>query len=278
MMTNYKHSYTSINTENLSIYVCNVGFQKCESLHQWGPGIRKHYLIHHIISGKGYYKTNNNLYKIKSGDTFIIYPDTEVYYYADNKDPWEYYWVGFNGTGNTVINLLSHTDFSKNNLVISKDFGNELKSALLKIYKHSGNGYFNLIKMSGYLHLAIAILIEKSEKITPQINNSLFYAQCASEYISFNYQQPITIDDIANYIGISRSHLYRVFNEIYMISPKQYLTSFRINESCMLLSNTNLSIGVIASSVGYEDHLYFSKVFHKIKKLSPSDYRRKNQN
>ena len=49
----YKNSYKATEKELVSLAVYNVGFQKCSPLYQWGPGIRNHYLIHHIISGKG---------------------------------------------------------------------------------------------------------------------------------------------------------------------------------------------------------------------------------
>ena len=48
----YKNSYKVNKKELVSLSVYNVGFQKCEPLYQWGPGIRDHYLIHHILSGK----------------------------------------------------------------------------------------------------------------------------------------------------------------------------------------------------------------------------------
>ena len=81
----------------MSLSVYNVGFQKCESLHQWGPGMRDHYLIHYVLSGKGYYQTEGKIFPLYPGDVFLVYPYVEVTYYADKKEPWEYYWAGFAG-------------------------------------------------------------------------------------------------------------------------------------------------------------------------------------
>lgn len=61
MNQNYKNSYKVTEKELVSLSVYNVGFQKCDPLYQWGPGIRDHYLIHYIISGKGYYKIKNTM-------------------------------------------------------------------------------------------------------------------------------------------------------------------------------------------------------------------------
>ena len=56
-------------------------------------------------------------------------------------------------------------------------------------------------------------------------------------------------------------------------SPKEYLTDFRIRQACNLLENSDLSITAIANSVGFENNLYFSKAFRKIKGISPKNYR-----
>ena len=70
----YKDSYKIRKYELFSLSVCNVGHQKCDPNHHWGPGVKDHYLIHHIVTGKGYYHCNGKLYTLKAGDSFLIYP------------------------------------------------------------------------------------------------------------------------------------------------------------------------------------------------------------
>ena len=78
--------------------------------------------------------------------------------------------------------------------------------------------------------------------------------------------------DIAKAVGVSRSHLYRVFIAAVGQSPIDYLTAYRVDEACALLKNTNLSIAEIAVSVGFFDQFYFSRVFKKVKGMPPSRY------
>ena len=82
------------------------------------------------------------------------------------------------------------------------------------------------------------------------------------------------MEDIAYYVGISRSHLFRSFQHYMSRSPKEYLTEYRIKQACHLLRETDLSVSAIAYSVGFENNLYFSKAFRKQKGLSPSEYRK----
>ena len=82
MNNKYKNSYIVKEKELVSLSVYNVGFQSCDSLYQWGPGIRDHYLIHYIISGKGRYTVNGSVHTLTPGDAFLVYPNTEVIYQA----------------------------------------------------------------------------------------------------------------------------------------------------------------------------------------------------
>ena len=106
----YKHSYKLQQKDTVSLSVYSIGYQKCSPLYKWGSGVRDHYIIHHITSGKGWYCVNSITYELNKGDTFIIYPDTIVSYWADSAEPWEYYWVGF--AGNDTEFLLKNTDFT----------------------------------------------------------------------------------------------------------------------------------------------------------------------
>ena len=85
------------------------------------------------------------------------------------------------------------------------------------------------------------------------------------------------VEDIADYVGLSRSHLFRSFQNVLHISPKEYLTVFRMKQACYLLEHSNLSITAIANSIGFDNSLYFSKIFHKQKQMSPRDYRKQFQ-
>lgn len=273
MEPKYKNSYKSSKKELVSLSVYNAGFQKCEPLYQWGPGIRDHYLIHYVISGKGYYKTNEQSYLLQAGDSFLVYPQVEVIYYADKQDPWEYAWVGFNGSDAAII--LKATDFSPEQPIIKNTpMAEKVQKHLRAIYEARGNSFTNSVEMTGRLYQTLALFM-KNSNTTEQINTTTSYVQKAISYISANYSYPISVDDIAAYVGVSRSHLYRSFEQVCQQSPKEYLTAFRMRQACYLLEHSTLSITAIANSVGFDNSLYFSKTFHKSKGVSPREY--KNQ-
>lgn len=273
MKETYKYSYKVGESLMTSLSIYNVGHQKCEPGYQWGPGIRNHYCIHYIISGSGYYTVNDKIYHLFAGDTFILYPDTEVKYYADIQEPWEYAWVGFMGAD--AASIIHSTDFTKEHPIIQKDALPRvlLQKQLNQIYEVKGNSYEAAVAMTGALYTLLSTFMQYAVHAEPVKDVQLTYVQKAKDYISTSYSYPITIEEVAAYVGISRSHLYRAFRTCQQQSPKEYLGDFRIKQACRLLKETTLSVASIAYSVGFENNLYFSKAFKKQKGQSPTKYR-----
>lgn len=271
MNQNYKNSYKVTEKELVSLSVYNVGFQKCDALYQWGPGIRDHYLIHYVVSGKGRYHIGRNTFTLQAGDTFLVYPNTEVVYCADEAEPWEYAWVGFTGSDASMI--LQATDFTTESPIIRQTaLGEAIHRQILHIYDARGNEFEHAVEMTGRLYTMLALFMKSSAHTNTQKSVNT-YVQKGIEYITSNYSYNITVEDIAKYVGLSRSHLFRSFETVLNQSPKEYLTDFRMKQACYLLEHSDLSITAIANSIGFDNSLYFSKTFHKLKRMSPKEFR-----
>ena len=274
MSDSYKHSYKVGEDFLNSLSVYNVGYQKCEPEYQWGPGIRDHYCIHHILSGSGIYTTGKVSVRLSAGDTFILFPGVELQYQADKDEPWEYCWAGFMGTD--AASIIRNTGFSKETPYILKGTipEEEIRNGLDEIYQNKGNTYESSVAMAGRLYSLLAVFMHYAQRTEPEKDSHVMYVEKAMSYIETNYSYPITVEDIAYYVGISRSHLFRSFQNYMRKSPKDYLSGYRIRQACHLLRVTDLSVSTIAYSVGFENNLYFSKAFRKQKGMSPSEYRR----
>ncbi len=273
-METYVHSYIAADKPLASLSVYNVGSQKCPPGFQWGPGVRDHYLIHHVLRGRGSFELRGKKYSLKKGDTFLIYPHMETCYRADVESPWEYTWVGFDGTD--AFYLLSHTDFSEDSPVLEQEeISVEIERRIRQIYEAKGNLFYDAVSMTGALYSMIAMLMENSSSQTRQKNLQRDRVERAVRYIQERYAHPITVEDIAGYTGVCRSHLYRMFENVLKKSPRDYVEEYRIRQACQLLGATSVSITTVAHSVGYEDSLYFSRAFRKNIGVAPSEYRRR---
>ena len=266
---NYKLSYKT-QRHLTSLFVLNAGSQKCEGGYGWGPGIRDHFLIHYVALGSGRYTAGGKTHHVRAGQAFIAYPGETISYNADEQDPWEYIWVGFGGSDARF--LLEQTDFSPQKPVISTG-GGRLKELLMAIYRSHGSKAHDSVRMSGCLYMLLSYLMECAKKQSDAAGDAMLaYVRRAAEYVSDNYARPITVDDMANYAGVSRSWLYRSFKQHLSVSPIFYLNSFRIEQARILLSHRSLSVSEVSCSVGFDDPFYFSKVFKSHIGQSPRAY------
>ena len=145
---------------------------------------------------------------------------------------------------------------------------------LEQIYQVRGTTYEAAAAMTGALYTMLSVFIHYAEKEEKKDDLRQVYVERAKDYIASSYSYPITVEDVADYTGISRSYLFRAFQAYQKQSPKEYLTEYRIRQACHLLRETGLSVASIAYSVGFEDNLYFSKAFKKKMQMSPSQYRK----
>lgn len=133
--------------------------QQCEPSHTWGPGLRDHFLVHHVISGRGSYTAGGVTHEVGAGDTFIVYPSVIVTYRADDADPWEYCWVGFNGAEAKL--LMAQTPFTREKPVVRFEDPSAIESAITGIYRASGTTPASELRAIGLLYLFLALLTEQ---------------------------------------------------------------------------------------------------------------------
>lgn len=99
----------------------------------------------------------------------------------------------------------------------------------------------------------------------------------AAQYFNDNYSSDLSIEAYAASRGMSVSWFIRNFKEYTGSTPLQYIVSIRITNAQMLLETTAYTVAEIGHIVGYENPLYFSRMFHKQKGISPSGYRKQKR-
>lgn len=161
MEPTYKHSY-KLAPQMSSLYVQNTGRQRCSPGYSWGPGIRDHYLVHHVLAGRGTLEVGGQRYLLGPGDTFLTFPNTTIHYFADDDDPWEYIWVGFAGVD--ARQLVEQTDFSSQAPVAEQFYPQEIARLLTELYDDYGTAPWSRVAITGRLYLLLSFLICHSGK------------------------------------------------------------------------------------------------------------------
>ena len=126
-----------------SITMYYAGRDKCEPGYYFGPAIRQHYLLHVVLEGKGIYRRNSHIYEMKKGDAFLIIPGDKCYYRADDEEPWEYAWIGFDGY--EVPGILKDCRLTTENPVfhggVVEEWLSIIKELVDNYYSYSRNDY-----------------------------------------------------------------------------------------------------------------------------------------
>jgi AraC-like DNA-binding protein len=264
-----------LNQSDLILY--NSGYEDCIPGHSVGPAIRDFFLIHYIHNGSGTFQVGDSVYVLGKNQGFLIYPNVLCNYQADYKDPWSYSWVAF--TGYKAESYLKQAGFSLRNLIFKYDKDNFLKDCLAQILATKSLVKSKEIRITGLLTLFLAQLIETSctQVSAKDLDNiQEYYIKEIIKFIHMNYSSDIPMEAISKHISLHKNYIGSIFKSQLNISPQKYILNLRISKACELMKNNTQSIGDIAHSVGYSDSMLFSKMFKKVKGMSPKEYRNHN--
>ena len=269
----FNDDYSSFNqsiNDMSDLYVYHYGMEKCEPSHSYGPALRDHYLMHYILKGKGTFSANGKSYVLNENQGFLIHPNIITYYEADEKEPWTYTWVGFRGIKAEV--LLENAGLDMDTPIFTYE-GHALK-AYFEAFRVSENYKFSYdLRLQGYLSILLSELIEQNKGNTTQKSSQKeIYIKKTIQFIETNYSRTISIDSLSKYLGLNKNYFSTLFKEEMGQSPQEYIIKYRINKACQLLENKDLSISQVSRSVGYSDPLGFSKIFKKLKGVSPKNW------
>ena len=182
-----------------------------------------------------------------------------------------YTWIGFQGV--KIRGCLERTSLLSSP-VFHYGHDDRIRLCHEKMFEASHLSANRDLIMNSILYEYLFLLADKFPRgqYTPgekQIN----YVEEALTYLESNYAYDVSVQDLADSIGLNRSYLHRLFKSATGSSVQEYLLDLRIRKACSLLKSTDLPVAIISLSVGYEDTLYFSRLFKRKKGVSPSRYR-----
>ena len=268
------------NFVDLDLY--QFGWEQCTPAHSFGPAARNHYLFHYVISGTGTLMADDSkgvtqTYQIKSGQGFMLFPGQISTYVADKNLPWEYAWLEFDGL--KVREMIEIAGITKDSPIYhanSKDLRQNMMEEMLYIVTNADKSPLHLI---GHLYLFLDYMTRSAETMRLKQGGRLrdFYIKEALSFIEQNFQNDISVEDIAAFCGLNRSYFGKIFHDTIGKSPQEFLMSYRMQKATELLKLTQLSIGDIGNAVGYPNQLHFSRAFKNVYGVSPREWRNANR-
>ena len=270
--------FPSINFVDLGLY--QFGREDCDPAHSFGPAIRNHYLFHYILSGKGTFmwqdrKGRDNTAVLRAGQGFLISPRQITTYIADERIPWEYCWLEFDGL--RAREALEITGLNINQPVydpVHREFEEKMRDEMIYIVQNKKEAPLHLI---GHLYIFIDALTRSVSEYKPSEGKVKdLYIKEALAFIENNYMLSISVEDIAESSGLNRSYFGKIFREAVGKSPQEFLISYRMIKAVELLKRTRYSVSQIGAAVGYPNQLHFSRAFKSVYGVSPRNWRNAN--
>lgn len=208
-------------------------------------------------------------YVLTSGDFIIYYPGQTQMYSFDSENGCDTMWIHFSGTAAAEIleglKLYPGVFHCRPDGKIYAVFKELVQEYQVKPYIHKSTENVLLI----YLLTIISRNIDNQrkatdiEKVIMAMHNSL--------------DEPYDINKYAKICSLSLSRFSHKFKQVTGKSPLKYFTDIKLTSAKELLRFSDLSVSEIAERVGYDNSLYFSRIFKKAFGISPTEYRGKEQ-
>jgi len=270
---------TIIDTHNrIAINSCgHYRLSEGEGFRTWRPYGRQDYQLIYITGGNAEFYFHDQRCIVSAESLVLLYPNEKQHYNYPAEGTSDVYWVHFSGTDAEQL-LRSHQLCPGHIFPVSG--GKEclyLFERIIRELQLKQPGFYSLTSL--YMETLLAPF---ARSITLGSTHSAGNPIVEEAILHFHaeYHTPVSIQEYAASQGISCCWFIRTFKQHTGMTPVQYLTDIRINKAIELLDTGTFNIQEAAALVGYDNPLYFSRVFKKSMGVSPRKYiqnRSKNQ-
>jgi AraC-like DNA-binding protein len=240
----------------------------------------------YILSGKGKYIVNDNIYDVEAGDVIMCNPGVKhTNIIVNPKEPTVEFFAGFSDF---------HFKNMPPNFILLKDndyilhTSSETKQKISKhcyemIAENESAQVGKYFMLKAHLIQILLLIVRETVEIETtgqkgynfESYNKSYAVKEIINYLNENYEKKISLDQIAHNMYLSPVYISKIFKEETGESPINYLIKIRLEKAIdILLNSENGSIKSIANQVGYDDVYHFSKLFKKYYGVSPLYYKK----
>lgn len=245
--------------------------------------------IIYIEDGEFEETINFELYHVKKGDIIIIPPCVlhSFRQYESERTVFKTIMFDFSMlTGNTTdacsikyFNPFLEGNYTSPKIISASDSHySKLRDCILEIISvHSKREDFYEIQIKSELYKLFFVLFkyffECQNGNLPIKDITTRNIKIILDYIAENYSKPITIDELAEQVSLSKHYFMRFFKKYMGTTCIEYINDYRLNIAANLLLTTRMQITEIAVSIGITNLSYFNRIFRKKYNMTPKEYR-----
>lgn len=280
-------------SNTLSLSMIYTGFKKVEAWWNYKNVMSPFYRLYYIEKGRGKVYVNNVAYELTPGTLFLI-PKFAFHSY-ECDDFMEHYYICFfdDLAGNAGIShpeqmnlkVTAHpadADLMKRYLELNscksltavdpRSYDND---RVIYEFHEDQSCTAKLMESSGILLQLFSRFVTEACVRKNVCNRGCEKIDLVVQYVSKNLDKRISVIDLAEVMCLTPDHFSKVFKKIMGMSPCEYIQIKRIERAQALLIASNMSIMQVATSVGIDNPSQFTRLFTKIARCSPKEYRAK---
>jgi len=230
-------------------------------------------LLIYCVEGQGHASTPDWSGKVVAGDMLLLPQGMTHHYQADPLDPWTIYWVHFQGSGTAVFNqYLGYREGAGpvTRVGVSPQLAAHFRG-LMEVRRTGYNtrAFINAANQLRHLLTEFALEVRR----TQAVNQHSFNLVAVQSFMLENLSQQLDLDTLAASAKLSKYHFSSKYKALTGYSPIRHFLNMKMEYACHLLDSGEPSVKEVAAALGYEDPLYFSRLFRRTIGMPPRSYR-----
>ncbi|MBA6413490.1 AraC family transcriptional regulator [Parahaliea sp. F7430] len=229
-------------------------------------------LLMYCVDGFGRLRLGEASYSVGAGDLVLLPQGLAHSYNAATSQPWTIYWVHFQGVSSRIFS--EYLGYAEKKPVLHVGLAPTLAMnfhSLLSVGQtgYSSSAFINAANQLRHLFTQFALAAKHEQAAQP----AGLDLETLRAYMQENIHHSLELDDLAAVAHLSKYHFSKRYRALTGYSPIKHFLHMKIEYACQLLDSSELSVKSIAATIGYDDPLYFSRLFRKVMGLSPRAYR-----
>lgn len=255
-----------------SCYTTAIGYYPKAKSHEMKRTEHDDYILIYCAEGKGFVSLSDDHLPVKAGELFILAPNTIHAYQASEDQPWTVYWCHFQGE--QAKDFYDYVYHNQTELIVR----NITDIDFVQAFRELIDTVRDSTQLSGFIHASnlfrhILTKIERQIKQGDKYENGLSIPKI-QQFMRANINKHLSLEELASLSHCSKYHFARQYQLLTGISPLKHFIELKMEHACFLLEQTSLNMAEVAYQLGYDDALYFSRVFRKVLGQAPSIYRK----
>lgn len=234
---------------------------------------KKAYYLLYTAAGRGFLKTQYGELTTLPGTAVLINCEKYQFYKTASEEPWDNYWLHFNGRAAKEFFSIINGDEPMLYAVGERDYFTGLMTGM-KDFFEVGDIRTNVAASLQLTKILSYLISLKFQSAGSEPGAGSFDIEKTIAYMKQHYLEKLTVDRLAKNAMLSKYYFIRQFGAVTGTSPYSYLMNLRINAAKELLVTTDMPVTAISSAAGFNNYNNFIKAFKKTAGVTPAAYKK----